>query len=135
MDFINQVKKLKEVTKSPEVRTLCESFLNGGSVSESDLVKSINEHNITPDFVSNTQSHLDMIRKEEAELSKKNAAALMESWGGLKNASLNNAGSFKSCIFLNLFGEYRSSLSISENTHTTLLNKPVSAVCLRTINL
>jgi hypothetical protein len=94
MDFINQVKKLKEVTKSPEVRTLCESFLNGGSVSESDLVKSINEHNITPDFVSNTQNHLDMIRKEEAELSKKNAAALMESWGGLKNASLNNAGSY-----------------------------------------
>ena len=94
MDFINQVKKLKEVTKSPEVRSLCEGFLNGGSVSESDLVESIKEHNITPDFVSNTQNHLDMIRKEEAELSKKNAAALKESWGGLKTASLNNSGSY-----------------------------------------
>ena len=35
-----------------------------------------------------------MIRNEEIELSKKNATALMESWGGLKTASLNNAGSY-----------------------------------------
>ena len=96
MDFINQVKKLKELTKSAEVRSLCESFLNGGSVSKDELVASINEHNIT-DMQENTpviNSHVDAIRKEESEISKRSAASLMESWGGLGGRNSSNSGSY-----------------------------------------
>ena len=96
MDFINQVKKLKELTKSPEVKSLCESFLNGGSVSQDELVASINEHNIT-DVAETTHvigNHIDAIRKEESEVSKRSAAALMESWGGLGKSNSSNSGSY-----------------------------------------
>ena len=44
MDFINQVKKLKELTKSPDVRQICESYLNGSSeMSESQVLAALNE--------------------------------------------------------------------------------------------
>ncbi len=98
MDFINQVKKVKEITKSPEVKALCESYLNGGSVSKEKLVVLISEHNVSVDSDNtgnNIQNHMDLIKREESEISKKAAASLMESWGGLgKSTSGNNAGSY-----------------------------------------
>jgi hypothetical protein len=98
MDFIDQVKKVKEITKSPEVRALCESYLSGGSISKEKLVVLINEHNTSMDLDNtgnNIQNHMDLIKKEESEISKKAAASLMESWGGLgKSTSGNNSGSY-----------------------------------------
>ena len=97
MDFINQVKKLKELTKSPEVKSLCESFLNGESVSKDELIASINEHNnsgTTQNDIPNVINHIEAIRKEENEVSKRSAAALMESWGGLGSRTSSNSGSY-----------------------------------------
>ena len=98
MDFINQVKKVKEITKSPEVKALCESFLNGGSVSKEKLVVLISEHNASMDLDNsgnNIQNHMDLIKREESEISKKAANSLMESWGGLgKSKSGSNTGSY-----------------------------------------
>jgi hypothetical protein len=97
MDFINQVKNLKELTKSPEVKTLCENFLSGGSVSKDELIASINEHNnsgMTQNEMPNIHNHMDAIRKEESEVSKKTAASLMESWAGIGKRGSNNSGSY-----------------------------------------
>jgi len=97
MDFINQVKKLKELTKSPEVKSLCEGFLNGESVSKDELIASINEHNNSgaiQNDVPNVVNHIEAIRKEESEVSKRTAAALMESWGGLGSRTSSNSGSY-----------------------------------------
>ena len=95
MDFINQVKKLKDTTKSPEVKALCESFLNGGSVSKEQLFESLENHNISIDSENKVQSHLEAIRSEEMEASKRLAESLMESWSGLnKNKDLGNSGSY-----------------------------------------
>lgn len=98
MDFINQVKKLKEITKSPEVKALCENFINGGQVSKDELMASINENAASIQQESTTpniQSHIDSIRKEEADVSKKYAESLMESWGGLNGRkSSYNSGSY-----------------------------------------
>ena len=100
MDFINQVKKVKEITKSPEVKALCESFLSGGSVSKEKLVVLISEHNASMDLDNsgnNIQNHMDLIKREESEISKKAASSLMESWGGLgKSTSGSNTGSYSS---------------------------------------
>lgn len=97
MDFINQVKKLKDITKSPEVKALCENFLNGGSVSKEQLFESLESHDISIDTTSKVQSHVEAIRSEEIEASKRVAESLMESWGGLNNnKSLGNAGSYMS---------------------------------------
>lgn len=100
MDFINQVKKVKETTKSPEVKALCESFLSGGSVSKEKLVVLISEHNVAMDLDNsgnNIQNHMDLIKREESEISKKAASSLMESWGGLgKSTSGSNTGSYSS---------------------------------------
>ena len=97
MDFINQVKKLKEVTKSPEVKSLCESFLRGESVSKDQLIASINEHNnseMTQNESPSIVNHIEAIRKEEAEVSKRAAEALMESWSGLGKNTSSNSGSY-----------------------------------------
>ena len=100
MEFINQVKKLKETTKSQEVRSLCESFLKGQDVSENLLIEKINEHNkieMNQNSPENSiRSHADSIKREESEISKKAAQALMESWGGLKNEGASNSGSYES---------------------------------------
>ena len=98
MDFINQVKKLKEITKSPEVKALCENFINGGQVSRDELMASINENASSIQQESTTpsiQSHIDSIRKEESDVSRKYAESLMESWGGLNGRkSSYNSGSY-----------------------------------------
>lgn len=97
MDFIDQVKKVKEITKSPEVKALCESFLAGGSVSKEKLTVLISEHNTSVDLDNtgnNIQNHMDLIKREESEISKKAAASLMESWGGLGKSTSSNSGSY-----------------------------------------
>lgn len=100
MEFINQVKKLKETTKSPEVKALCESFLSGQEVPENLLIEKINEHNnleMNQNSPENSiRSHADSIKREESEISKKAAQALMESWGGLKKTGSSNSGSYDS---------------------------------------
>lgn len=96
MDFINQVKKLKELTKSPEVRQICESYLNGSSeMSESQVLAALNEQASNIEATPELKNHWESIKSEQMGASKKAASSLMESWGGLKaNTSLNNAGSY-----------------------------------------
>ena len=97
MDFINQVKKLKDITKSSEVKALCENFLNGGSVSKEQLFESLENHDISIDPTNKVQSHVEAIRNEEIEASRRVAESLMESWGGINNnKSLDNAGAYVS---------------------------------------
>jgi hypothetical protein len=46
MDFINQIKKLKDLTKSPEVKELCESYLNGDNkLDPESFFTQVNEEN------------------------------------------------------------------------------------------
>lgn len=96
MDFINQVKKLKELTKSPEVRQICEGYLNGSSeMNESQVLAALNEQSSNVEATPELKNHWESIKSEQMEASKKAASSLMESWGGLKtNKSLNNAGSY-----------------------------------------
>jgi hypothetical protein len=96
MDFINQVKKLKELTKSPEVRQICESYLNGSSeMSENQVLAALNEQASNVEATPELKNHWESIKSEQMEASKKAASSLMESWGGLKsNPSLNNSGSY-----------------------------------------
>jgi len=96
MDFINQVKKLKELTKSPEVRQICESYLSGSTeMSESQVLAALNEQASNIEATPELKNHWESIKSEQMEASKKVAASLMESWKGLKtNASLNNSGSY-----------------------------------------
>jgi len=95
MDFINQVKKLKELTKSPEVRQICESYLSGSSeMTESQVLAALNEQ-ASSEATPELKNHWDSIKQEQMESAKRAASALMESWGGLKgNTSLNNSGSY-----------------------------------------
>jgi hypothetical protein len=96
MDFINQVKKLKELTKSPEVRQICESYLSGSSqMTETQVLAALNEQASNVEATPELKNHWESIKSEQMDASKKAASALMESWKGLKaNASLNNAGSY-----------------------------------------
>ena len=94
MEFLNQVKKLKNITKSSEVKALCENFINGGSVSKDLLIESLENHNISDDTENKIQTHFDAIRNEEMEASRKVADSIMESWGGINNnKTLGNSGS------------------------------------------
>ena len=96
MDFINQVKKLKELTKSPEVRQICESYLSGSSeMSERQVLAALNEQASHIEATPELKNHWESIKSEQMDASKKVASALMESWEGLKtNVSLNNSGSY-----------------------------------------
>lgn len=99
MDFINQVKKLKEMTKSPRVKELCESFLNGGGMSKEELISAIENQTSSVPQVKNADrvpNHVEVKMNEENAVSKRAAAQLMESWGGLKTQSSNNAGTWVS---------------------------------------
>ncbi len=93
MDFINQIKKLKDLTKSPKVRELCESYLNGGiELDPESFFNNLNEED--SNFSDTIKDHMDAIRKEQSEISIRSAQSLMESWEGLKNKSLENSGTF-----------------------------------------
>jgi hypothetical protein len=93
MDFVNQIKKLKDLTKSPKVRELCESYLNGGmKLDPESFFNQINEED--SNFSDNIKEHVDAIKNEQAEISRRSAQQLMEHWEGVKNLSLDNSGTF-----------------------------------------
>jgi len=99
MDFINQVKQLKEQTKSPEVRQICENYLNGGSnASKEAITDAINEHFSKAPESLNVQNYRDVIKNEEMQTAKRMADSLMESWGSTSKSSLNNSGSYISNV-------------------------------------
>jgi hypothetical protein len=90
MDFINQVKKLKDLTKSPEVKQICESYLSGSTnFSKDQVLAAINEH-ASAENTPELKSHWDAIKNEQLEASKRAAAALMESWNTNKRTSFNS---------------------------------------------
>jgi len=97
MEFINQVKKLKEQTKSPAVRQLCESYLSGSSkVSKETIAEALNEHESQNEPFSKTQNYREAIKAEELQTAKKLADSLMESWGGLGGSKAStNSGSYQ----------------------------------------
>jgi len=99
MDFINQVKQLKEQTKSPEVRQICENYLNGGSnASKEAITSAINEHFSNAPESLNVQNYREVIKNEEMQTAKRMADSLMESWGSTSKPSLNNSGSYISNV-------------------------------------
>jgi hypothetical protein len=98
MDFVTQVKKLKDMTKSPKVKELCEGFLTGNGITKEQLVEMINNQNSSiPDLQApqTAGNHIEVRRREENEVSKKAASQLMESWQGLKSKpSSTNSGTW-----------------------------------------
>ena len=100
MEFINQVKQLKDQTNSPEVRQICENYLNGGSKVAKEIVASLlnesssalNENEVrTP-----VQNYREAAKNEELQVAKRMADSLMESWGGISKPTSNNAGAYLS---------------------------------------
>lgn len=84
MDFINKVKKLKETTTSPEVKSLCEGFLQKDSGKDA-LLEGLrntesNEETLRGFLRENTSNIWSEMRDREMEASKKAAASLLESW-------------------------------------------------------
>lgn len=98
MDFVNQVKKVKDLTRSPKVRELCESFLRGDNISKEELIAQIEKQShavpLQESAVPRVPNHVEVKRKEENEVSKRAAAQLMESWGGVKNTTSSNSGTW-----------------------------------------
>ena len=95
MDFISQVKKLKEITKSPEIRQICEKYLNGSNeISESEVIAAIKEQETSTEDPSSIKNHWDSINQEQMEASKRAAASIMESWGGIGETRSKNSGSY-----------------------------------------
>ena len=96
MDFIDKVKRLKEMTKSPEVRSLCEGFLNGSSGKEILLEglsnPSVQDENASFFLRESTNLHQE-IKNSEMEASKKAAQSLLESWN---TKTYNNSGTWVS---------------------------------------
>jgi len=94
MEFINQVKKLKDQTQSKEIKDLCESYLSGNlNVSKEQFQNMINEGQSSP------SGHKNVARNEEMEASKRIAQSLMESWDGLdKRNTFGNAGSYRDSL-------------------------------------
>jgi len=93
MDFVNQIKKLKDLTKSPKVRELCENYLNGGiKLDPESFFNTLNEED--PNFSNNIKEHVDAIKNEQNEISRRSAQSLMESWEGIKEKNIGNSGTF-----------------------------------------
>lgn len=96
MDLLNQLKTLRDTTKSPEVRSICESHIQkiqSGEVSnlnEAEILESVQNADITAE-----SNPLEMLRSQELDRSKAAAQRLMESWGGLGRTNLNNSGSYE----------------------------------------
>jgi len=82
MDFINKVQKLKETTTSPEVKSLCESFLNDNSNKNilMEGLKNSKDEAVSGFLRENTSNIWNDFRNQEMEASKKAANSLLESW-------------------------------------------------------
>ena len=97
MEFINQVKKLKDQTKSPEVRQICEEYLRGNNNISKEYVQDIVNENLIPEDISDldpVRNYRESIKKQENVISRRVADSLMESWDGLGRSGLNNAGTY-----------------------------------------
>lgn len=99
MDLLTQLKTLKNTTKSPEVRSICESNIQkiekgDSNFSSSAILESIQiAENSTPDQIQ--KDPRDMLRDQELEKSKSVANRLMESWGGIGGLKTSkNAGTY-----------------------------------------
>jgi hypothetical protein len=104
MDFVNQIKKLKDLTKSPKVRELCENYLNGGiKLDPESFFNTLNEED--SNFSNNIKEHVDAIKNEQNEISRRSAQSLMESWEGIKEKNLGNSGTFISSKMENSINE------------------------------
>jgi len=82
MDFINKVQKLKETTTSPEVKSLCENFLNE-ALNKNTLIeglKNSNDAEVSGFLRENTSNIWNDFRNQEMEASKRAASSLLESW-------------------------------------------------------
>ena len=143
MDFINKVKKLKEATKSPEVRSLCENFLND-SFSKENLMQGLGQMKESDDSIGSfLRESIDLhteARNREMEASKKLASSLMESWGSGK--SINNSGTWvtdnrkedynKS---VNTLNESLSSIDSDKAAHSFMVSESVKDLgVLKSIN-
>ena len=82
MDFINKVQNLKETTTSPEVKSLCENFLNEASNKNTLIegLKNSNDAEVSGFLRENTSNIWNDFRNQEIEASKKAASSLLESW-------------------------------------------------------
>ncbi len=97
MEFINQVKQLRDNTKSPEVRQICESYLNGTpAVSKEVMTAMVNEGLSAAESAPTPVNYKEALRNEEMQTSKRLADSLMEKWGGLSTGGSSNAGSYLS---------------------------------------
>jgi hypothetical protein len=97
MEFINQVKKLKDQTKSPEVRQICEEYLSGNSGISKEYVQSMMNENLVSDSVHDldpVSNYREAIKKQENSISRRIADSLMESWDGLGRSNSNNSGTY-----------------------------------------
>ena len=88
MNLIDKIKQLRDITKSPEVKQICENFLSGTSLEKNDhdkLMESVNEMNssVETDVNLSQQDLIGALRQGEIEKSKSAATKLMENWGGL----------------------------------------------------
>lgn len=99
MDLLTQLKTLRGTTKSPEVRSICESNIQkiekgDSNVSSNAILESIQvAENQT---VQQTQKDPhEMLREQEMQKSKSIANRLMESWGGLgERKTSKNSGAY-----------------------------------------
>jgi len=90
MNLIDKIKQLRDVTKSPEVKEICENFLSGNSIPVKDhdmLMESVKEmESPAQPQVSSQHDLLSALRQGEIDKSKGFASKLMESWGGLDHS-------------------------------------------------
>lgn len=97
MDLLNQLKTLRDTTKSPEVRSICESHINmieSGNISDLNEKQIIESVQSLDSSVSVESDPYQKIRLQELDRSKAAAQKIMESWSGLGRNSLNNSGSY-----------------------------------------
>ena len=99
MDLLTQLKTLRGTTKSPEVRSICESNIQkiekgDSNVSSNAILESI--QTAENQTVQQTQKDPhEMLREQELEKSKSIANRLMESWGGIGGRKTSkNAGTY-----------------------------------------
>ncbi len=132
MDFTEKVKRLKETTTSPEVRSLCEGFLNE-SFNKQSLIEGLdqikNQDESLGSFLREGVDLYSEMRSREMEVSKMLANSLNESWGPAKNYS--NSGTWitdkKDSLSekSNKLNESLSSLSEDKRVNSFLVSESV----------
>jgi len=78
MEFINQVKELRDKTKSSEIRRICENYLSGNSSVSDSVISLIIKENLSVEDPK--EKYREIIKTQEIEASRKMAQSLMENW-------------------------------------------------------